>query len=91
MPFDLKAEMGSDCVCTVCHRIMYKQHVSFNKSKYSCELLEQVFHLEYSYISVDGKQWVCRTCDSALSRGNMLVQAKANCLQLDPIPDVLST
>ena len=93
--FQLKAKMGPDLVCTVCHRMMYKQNIlPCNKSKYtkaSHELLEQVFCIEYTYTSVDGQQWLCRTCDSTLSRGNMPVQAKANHLQLDPIPDELST
>ena len=43
-----------------------------------------------SYISSDGKQWVCKTCDAALKRGNMPLQAKANGLQLYPIPSQLS-
>ena len=36
-------------------------------------------------------QMVNRTCHNALSRGTMPVQAKANNLQPDPIPNVLST
>ena len=86
--------MGPDFVCTVCHRMMYKQNVACNKSKYtkaSDELLQQVFCASYSYTSSDGKQWLCKTCDNALSRGNMPVQAQDNCLHLDPIPDELST
>ena len=51
-----KAKMGSDYVCTCCHR---KQNVIVcNKSKYakaSGELLDKVFCVEHSYISNDGK------------------------------------
>ena len=93
--FQLQTKMGPDYVCTVCHRMMYKQNVipcsTTKYTKASDELLEQTFCPEHSYISSDGKQWLCRTCDSALTRGNMPVQAKANHLQLDPIPDELST
>ena len=93
--FRSKARMGPDFVCTSCHRMMYKQNVvPCNKLKYtktSNEILEQVFCPEYSYISSDGKLWLCRTCDSALTRGAMPVQTKANNLQLDPIPNELST
>lgn len=32
-----------------------------------------MFFVENSYISSDGKQWVCRTCNGALSRGNEMV------------------
>ena len=65
----------------------------YNGSKYtkvSSELLELVFSDEHKYISSDGKQWVCRTCDGALKKGNMPLQAKANGLQLCPVPSQLS-
>ena len=90
-----KTKMGPDFVCTICHRMMYKQNViPCNKSKYtkaSHELLEQAFCVQYSYTSSDGRQWICKTCDSALSRGNLPAQAKANNLQLNDIPIQLST
>ena len=89
-----KAKIGPDFVCVCCNRMMYKQTVvPYNKAKYvkaSNELLEQVFCVENSYISSDGKQWVCKTCDGALSRGNMPVQTKANGLRLCTIPADLS-
>ena len=68
--------------------MMHKQSVN----SISNTVLEQVFSAEHNYISPDGKQWVCNTCDRALSRGNMLLQAKANGLQklLHPIPPELS-
>ena len=51
--------------------LMYKQTVvPFNKAKYSKasrELLDQVFCAEFKYVTSDGKQWVCKTCDGALS------------------------
>ena len=76
---------------------MYRQNVvPCNKSRYtkaSGELLEQVFCAEHSYTSSDGKQRFCQTCtcNSTLSRDQMSMQAKANKLQLDPIPAELST
>ena len=87
--------MGPDFVCTVCHRMMYKQNVvPCNTSKYtkaSNDLLEQVFCTKYGYTSSNGKHWLCKTGDNALSRGKLPVQAKTNNFQLDPIPDQLST
>ena len=92
--FQSKVKQGPEFVCTCCHRMMYKQTVvPYTKSKYtkaSNELLEDVFSAEQSYISSDGKQWVCKTCDGALKKGNMPLQAKANGLQLCPIPSQLS-
>ena len=93
--FISKIKIGPDFVCTCCHRMMYKQMVlPFNKFKYtkaSNQLLEQVFSNQYLYTSSHGQIWLCRTCDTTLSRGNMPVQAKANNLQLDEIPTELST
>ena len=89
-----KTKNGPEFVCVCCNRMMYRQTVlPYNKTKYtkaSNELLEQVFSNEHSYVSSDGKQWVCKTCDGALSRGNMPAQAKANSLQLCTIPTELS-
>ena len=92
--FQSKIKQGPEFVCTCCHRLMYKQTViPCTKTKYtkaSNELLEQIFSAEHNYISLDGMQWVCKTCDAALKRGNMPLQAKANGLQLCPIPNQLS-
>ena len=74
--------------------MMYKKCVvPCNKQKYtktSNKVLEVVFSAEFTYISSDGKLWMCKTCDRAVGRGNMPLQAKANGLQLSPIPPVLS-
>ena len=90
----IKARLGPECVCVCCNRMMYRQNVvSFNKLKYikvTKELFEQMFPSQNSYVSSDGKQWVCKTCDGSLSKGNMPVQAKANGLQLCSIPPELS-
>ena len=39
---------------------------------------------------IDDKQWVCRTCDGALTQGNIPVQAKANGFKLPAISPELS-
>jgi hypothetical protein len=75
--------------------MMYRQNViQCNKDKYtkaSDEVLERVFCTEHEYVSSDGKLWVCKTCDGALTRGNIPVQAKANGLHLSPISPELSS
>ena len=45
-------------------------------------MLDEIFHADHGYVDYDGKKWLCNTCDRALSRGNMPLQAKANGLQL---------
>ena len=56
-----------------------------NKGKYdkvSPDLLDSIFSANLSHISSDGKRYICKTCDRALARGSMPLQAKANGLQL---------
>ena len=68
--------------------MMYRKSVipcnKANYTKASADVVKKVFSADLSYISFDGKQWVCRTCDRTLKRGNMPLQAKANGLQLSP-------
>ena len=77
---DIKS--GPDFVCTCCYRMMYRKSVvQCNKSKYtkaSPDVLQKVFSADLSYISNDGKEWMCKTCNRALIRGSMPLQAKAN-------------
>ena len=66
------------------HDVQEKCH-SRNRANYtkaSTHMLEKVFSPTLSYISSDGKEWVCKTCDRTLKRGNMPLKAKANGLQL---------
>ena len=94
MSFHSDIKNGPDFVCTCCHRLMYsKSVVSCNPAKYSkCSnnLLECVFTADLRYVSDTGNEWVCKTCDQALKRGVMPLQAKANGLQLSEIPPELS-
>ncbi len=91
--FIAKTKQGPDYVCKSCHRLMYKKSViSLNVHKYvkaSPELLSDVFSPEFIY-SNDGKEWICNTCHTALTRGKMPTQAIANGLKLPTIPPELS-
>ena len=90
--FLAKTKQGPDYVCTSCHRLMYRQSVSpLNVHKYakaSPVILADVF--SDLYTSFDGNQWICATCNAALTRGNMPTQAVANGLRLSPVPPELS-
>ena len=93
--FHAEVKFGPDFVCTCCHRMMYRKSVILcNRASYtkaSSDVLQMVFSPNLSYISPDGKEWVCITCDRTLKRGNMPLQAKANGLQLCPVPPELSS
>ena len=85
---------GPDFVCTCCHRLMYrKSAVPCNPAKYSkCsnDLLNCVFSADLRYVCDTGNEYICKTCDRALKRGVMPVQAKANGLKLPEIPPELA-
>ena len=85
---------GPDFVCTCCHRLMYRKSVvPCNPAKYSkCgnDLLNCVFSADLRYVCDTGNEYVCMTCDRALKRGVMPLQAKANGLQLPAIPPELA-
>ena len=92
--FHSETKAGPDFVCTCCHRMMYRKTVVLcNKEKYnkvSPDLLDNIFSASLSHISSDGKEYICKTCDRALARGSIPLQAKANGLQLSEIPPELS-
>ena len=75
LSFHRAIKNGRDFVCTRCHRMMYrKSGVPCNLAKYSkCsnDLLKNVFSSDHRYISNDGNEWVCLTCDRALKWGVM--------------------
>ena len=91
--FHSDIENGPDFVCTCCHRLMYRKSVvPCNLTKYSkCsnDLLNCVFSAELRHVCDTGNEWVCKTCDRALKRGVMPLQAKANGLHLSEIPPEL--
>ena len=66
---------------------MYKEGVvkvqvaKYNKS--SSELLQNVFAVKFHIKSFNKQGWICRACDSALMKGKIQIQAKANGLTLE--------
>ena len=75
--------------------MMYRKSViDFQRANYpkaTCEVLDKVFSPQYKRVSPYGNMYVCRTCHSALCRGNMPLLSKANGLELTPIPPELSS
>ena len=91
--FKEKIKSGPDFVCICCHRMMYRQNVRpYHKGKFPKLSKEQhaVILEAFMYTSIDGRTWICITCDRALQKGNMPRQAKANGLSLFDIPPELS-
>ena len=93
LTFHSDIKNGPDFVRLCCHRLMYnKSVVPCNLAKYtkcSNNLLECVFSAGVR-VNDTGNEWVCKTCDRALKRGVMPLQAKANALPLSQILPELS-
>ena len=62
--------------------------VKYTKAKKP--LLDMVLPDNALYACLDGRYWICKTCDKALSRDNMPVQYVANNLSLSTVPSELN-
>ena len=85
-------KIGPEYICTICHRMLYRQTVVlFHKEKLTKLTPDFVENVVDPYLkeSAEGKTWICTTCKGCLSKGRMPAQAKANSLQLDQIPEEL--
>ena len=65
--FHSEIKLGLDFVCTCCHHMMYQKSVvpcnKVKNTKTSADVLQKVFSADLSYISSDGEEWICKTCD----------------------------
>ena len=67
-------------ICCVCNRLLYKKSVLFFcRSKYPCENYFTV------HASFDGKQYICKSCDSKVKDGKLPCQAVVNKMYVDDI------
>ena len=84
--FKQKIREGPYYICSVCNRILYRKSVLILlKSKY----YSQQFFTDTK--SFDGKEYICKTCHSKVSKGNLPCQAVYNNLYVDKIPEELSS
>ena len=57
--------------------------------KISAQLTNLVLHDKYIISSIDGSTYICLTCHRTLQSRKMPAQSKANCMDLEIIPDEL--
>ena len=82
--FQSKTNDGPFYICAVCHRLLYRKTVVIlKKEKYN---LQDLFTGKLSF---DGKQYICKTCDLRISKGQVPCQAVHNNLAIDEIPPEL--
>ena len=84
--FQNKIRDGPFYICSVCHRLLYRKTVFILKSESDKYSLKHLFTGKKSF---DNKQYICRTCDTRLSKGKVPCQAVYNNLQIDEIPQEL--
>ena len=91
--FEHDVKTGPIYVCSCCHRLMYRKSViqmkDTAKYKTDTDIINMVFAPQFRYVSVDNKEWICKTCDGTLKSGRMPFQAKSNGFQLVDIPKEL--
>ena len=80
-------------ICTSCHRLVWRRGVNeFKINKYdkiSVELRNAVLADKHCISSTDGSTYICLNCDRTLKSGRVPAQSKANCMDLEEIPDEL--
>ena len=80
-------------ICTSCHRLLWKKGVEeFKIEKYakiSAAVKNLVLADKYRISSTDGSTHICLNCHRTLQSGRIPAQSKANCMDLDEIPDEL--
>ena len=83
--FEKKVREGPYYICSVCNRILYRKTVTeLKKDKYSIQ------HLFTAKKSFDNKEYICKTCNSKLLKGQVPCQAVHNKLMVDEIPSELA-
>ena len=87
--FKTEVSNGPYYFCVICNRSLYHCSVLlFNDSKYN-ETSESVY--DKSRIpSYDGREYICKTCHSKISKNKVPCQAVCNDLQIYKLPDRFS-
>lgn len=81
--FQKAVREGPYYICSVCNRILYRKTVTeLKKSKY---IIQHLFTGKKSF----DKEYICKTCSSKLSKGQIPCQAVHNKLMVDDIPSEL--
>ena len=79
--FQNKIREGPYYICSVCIRILHrKTMIQWKKNKYSIQ------HLFTEKRSFDNIEYICKTCNSKLSKGQVPCQAVYNKLMVDELP-----
>ena len=90
--FRIAIQEGPAHVCSSCKRTLYRHSVKYvPKHRYKNTKKDSMEFVLTGYVSFDGHNYIYMTCHRALMCGKVPVQSEYNHLQLDAIPDQLSS
>ena len=91
--FKLKCKKQPVYICTSCHRLLWEKGVpNFTIENYSdikTKIRNLVLDEKYRISSFSGSIYICHNCHRTLKSGRVPAQSKANCMDLEEVPDEL--
>ena len=91
--FKLECKKQPVYICTSCHRLLWeKSFQKFTIENYcdiNTKIRNLVLHEKYRISSVNGSIYICHNCHRTLKSGKVPGQSKANCMDLEEVPDEL--
>ena len=80
--FHKKIKEGPYYICSVCNRLLYRKSVVLLQKNRYIHANESLFT---NIKSFDGKEYICKTCHSKVSKDNIPCQAVCNNMYVDKI------
>ena len=91
--FKLECKKQPVYICTSCHRLLWEKGVQKftieNYSNINTKIRNLVLHEKYRISSFNGSIYICHNCHRTLKSGRVPAQSKANCMDLEEVPDEL--
>ena len=89
--FHEKIKCGPEYICTCCDQLWYKSSVvKCNANRYKACSQDLVESCVTGVRSVENTEWICRNCDSNLTKGKLPNFSKANKMSFPKKPDLLN-
>ncbi|XP_057297689.1 uncharacterized protein LOC130628722 [Hydractinia symbiolongicarpus] len=82
-------ENGPFFICVICNRSLYRRSIKFFRHVDYPAISEE--HFCFRVQSFDGKEYICATCHSKLTKRKIPSQAVSNNLQMFDLPESMST
>ena len=91
--FKLECKKQPVYICTSCHRLLWEKGVQKFTIQNYCDINTKirnlVLHEKYRISGVSGSIYICHNCHRTLKSGRVPAQSKANCMDLEEVPDEL--